>query len=92
MDERLPEVRAVCLPLFTLASGDLPTWAAPEGQQRLSDRAKQVAWLAGAGWPYFQAVAVLRVAAGATLRQACAAARIDPDAPLVGLPAAAFAA
>ena len=38
----------------------------------------------------FSAVAVLRVAAGATMRQACTAAGIDPDAPLVGIPAAAF--
>jgi hypothetical protein len=34
---------------------------------------------------------VLRVAAGATMRQACTAAGIDPAAPLVGIPAAAFA-
>lgn len=38
----------------------------------------------------FSAAAVLRVAAGATTRQACTAAGIDPDAPLVGIPAAAF--
>jgi hypothetical protein len=35
---------------------------------------------------------MLRVATGATLRQACTAAGIDPDAPLVGIAAAAFAA
>jgi len=46
--------------------------------------------LSGAGRPDFPAVAVLRVAAGATMRQACTAAGIDPDAPLVGIPAAAF--
>lgn len=81
---------AGCLPLFTLASGYVPTWAAPEGQQRLADRAQHVAWLAGAGRPDFPAFAVLRVAAGATMRQACTAASIDPNAPLVGIPAAAF--
>jgi hypothetical protein len=41
--------------------------------------------------PDFPAVAVLRIAAGVTLRKACTAADIDPDAPLVGIPAAAFA-
>lgn len=81
---------AGCLPLFTLASGYVPTWAAPEGQQRLADRAQHVAWLAGAGRPDFPAVAVLRVATGVSMRQACTAAGIDPDAPLVGIPAAAF--
>jgi hypothetical protein len=79
-----------CLPLFTLATGDLPTWAAPEGQQRLSDRAQQVAWLEGVGRPDFPAVAVLQVAYGAILRQACTAAGIYPDAHHVGIPAAAF--
>lgn len=59
-----------------------------EGQPRLADRAQHVAWLAGAGRPDFPAVAVLRVAEGATMRQACTAAGIDPDAPLVGIPAA----
>jgi len=57
---------------------------------RLADRAQHVAWLAGAGRPDFPAVAVLRVATGATMRQACTAAGIDPEAPLVGIPAAAF--
>lgn len=44
------------------------------------------------GWdgPDFPAVAVLRVATGATMLPACTAAGIDPDAPLVGIPAAAF--
>jgi hypothetical protein len=77
--------------LFTLASGDLPTWAAPERQQRLSDRAQRVAWLAWAVPPNFRAVAVLRVAAGATLRQACTAAGIDPDGDTVGILYASFA-
>ncbi|MGF6861961.1 hypothetical protein ABIE69_002539 [Rhodobacteraceae bacterium MBR-64] len=67
-----------------------PGAATPVGQRRLSDRAQHVAWLAGAGRPDFPAVAVLRVAAGAIMRQACTAAGIDPDAPLVGIPAAAF--
>lgn len=42
------------------------------------------------GRPDFPAVAVLRVATGATMRQACTAAGIDPNAPFVGIPAAAF--
>lgn len=74
----------------SLAPGYMPTSATPEGQPRLADRAQHAAWLAGAGRPDFPAVAVLRVAAGATMRQACTAAGIDPDAPLVGIPAAAF--
>ena len=90
LDEALPEAPAGCLPLFTLASGYVPTWAAPEGQQRLADRAGHIAFLAGAGRPDFPAVAVLRVATGATMRQACTAAGTDPDAPLVGILAAAF--
>jgi hypothetical protein len=64
----------------------------PEQKPRRADKAQHAAWLAGAGRPDFQAVAVLRVATGATLRQACTAAGIDHDAPLVGIPAAAFAA
>ena len=90
LDDVPPEAPAGCLALFTLASGYVPTWAVPEGQQRLADRAQHVAWLAGAGRPDFPAVTVLRVAAGATMRQACTAAGIDPNAPLMGIPAAAF--
>lgn len=91
--ERMPpEAPAGCLPLFTPASGYVPTWATPEGQPRLADRAQHVAWLAGAGRPDFPAVAVLRVAAGAALRRACTAAGIDPDAALAGISVAAFAA
>jgi hypothetical protein len=56
----------------------------------VANRAQHVAWLAGAGGPDFPAVAVLRVATGATMRQACTAAGIAPDAPLVGIPAEAF--
>ena len=44
----------------------------------------------GQGRPDFPAVAVLRVDTGAMMRQACTAADIDPDAPFVGIPAAAF--
>ena len=44
----------------------------------------------GAGRPDFQAVAVLRVAAGATLRQACTAAGMELYGTVVGIPAAAF--
>jgi hypothetical protein len=90
LDDVPPEAPAGCLLLFTLAPGYVPTWGEPLGQQRLADRAQHVAWLAGAGRPDFPPVAVLRVAAGATMRQACTAAGIDPDAPLVGIPAAAF--
>jgi hypothetical protein len=48
------------------------------------------------GWrghngPISPDVAVLRVAAGAILRQACTAAGIDSDPPVVGIPAAALA-
>jgi hypothetical protein len=35
--------------------------------------------LAGAGRPDFPPIAVLRVAAGATMRHACTVAGIDPD-------------
>lgn len=65
---------------------------APEGQPRLADRARQVAWLAGAGRPDFPAVAVLRVAAGASMRQACSAAGIDPDGDrvILGVPKESF--
>ena len=45
---------------------------------------------AGAGRRDFLAVAVLRVATGATMRQACAAAAIAPDGDVVCIPAAAF--
>ena len=57
---------------------------------RRAKRAQYVAWLAGAGRPDFPAVAVLRVAAGATMRQACTAAGIDPDGAIVGIPATSF--
>ena len=90
MVEWFQEASAGCLLLFTLASRYLPTWAAPKGQPQLEDKAQHAAWLAGAGRPDFPAVALLRVATAATLRQACTAAGIDPDAPLVGIPAAAF--
>jgi hypothetical protein len=39
LDDVPLEAPAGCLPLFTLAPGYVPTWAAPEGQQRLADRA-----------------------------------------------------
>lgn len=76
--------------VVTLPSDNAIRHAVPEGQPRLPDRAQHVAWLAGAGRPDFPALAVLRVATGATMRQASTAAGIDPDAPLVGIPAAAF--
>ena len=44
----------------------------------------------GKNAPISPAVAALRVATGATLRQACTTAGVDPDAPLVGIPAAVF--
>lgn len=90
LDDVPPAAPAGCLALFTLASGYVPTWAAPEGQERLADRAQHVAWLAGAGRPNFPAVAMLGVATGATMRQACTAAGIDPYSSLVGIPAEAF--
>jgi len=46
--------------------------------------------LQGQDGPDFPAVAMLRVAAGATMRQACTAAGIDPDGDIVGMPEAAF--
>lgn len=64
LDDVPPEAPVGCLPLFTLASGYLPSWGEPLGQQRLADRAQHRAWLAGAGRPDFPAVAVLRVVAG----------------------------
>ena len=87
LDDVPPEAPAGCLPLFTLAPGNVPTWGEPQGQPSLVDRAQHVAWLAGAGRGF---PAVVKVAAGQSMRQACTAAGIDPDAPLVGIPAAAF--
>ena len=71
-----------------IAVSHAKTIGRPEGQERLADRAQHVAWLARAGRPDFPLVAVLRVASGATMRQACTAAGIDPDVP--GISAAAF--
>jgi len=45
LDDVPPEAPAGCLPLFTLAPGYVPTWAAPEGQPSLADRAQHVACL-----------------------------------------------
>ena len=59
-------------------------------QPRLADRAQNGPWLTGARLPDFPTLAVLRVAASATMRQACAAAGINPDGPLVGIMASAF--
>jgi hypothetical protein len=60
----------------------------------VANRAQHVAWLAGAGRPDFPAVTVLRVATGATMRQACTAAGIDPahqiDRSVIGIPESAF--
>lgn len=36
------------------------------------------------------AIALVWIAAGATMRQSCNAAGIDPNAPLMGIPATAF--
>ncbi|MCB1469579.1 MAG: hypothetical protein KDK08_21095 [Rhizobiaceae bacterium] len=87
LDDTPPEAPAGCLPLFTLASGYVPTWGEPLGQPSLADRAQHVAWLAGAGRGL---PAVVTVAAGQTMRQACTAAGIDPDGDIVGIPQAAF--
>jgi len=43
------------------------------------------------GQPDFPAAAVLRVARGATMRQACTAAGIDTGGDVVGIMASAFA-
>ncbi len=88
LDDVPPVAPTGCLPLFTLASGYVPTWAAPEGQPRLSDRAQHVAWLAraGRGFP-----AVVTVAAGQTMRKACTDAGIDPAGDIVGIPAEVLA-
>ena len=64
-----------------------PLGPLPAGLLWRFDRAQHVAWLAGARRCDSPAVA----AAGAATRQACTAAGIDPDAPFVGMMAAAFA-
>lgn len=91
LDDPAPDLTAEialgCLPVLTAEAGHVPTWATPEGQPRLGNRAAHLRWLAGAGRGF---PAVVTVAAGQTLRQACNAAGVDPDAPLVGIPAAAF--
>jgi hypothetical protein len=87
LDDVPPEAPAGGLPLFTLAPGYVPTWGEPQGQPRLADRAQHVAWLAGAGRGF---PAVVAVAAGQTMRQACTAAGIDPDGDIVGIPETAF--
>jgi hypothetical protein len=78
------------LPLFTWHR-DMRAYGPRESanQGYLNGRSTSLG-LQGAGRPDFPAVTVLRVAAGATMRQACTEAGIDPDAPLVGIPAAAF--
>jgi hypothetical protein len=82
LDDVPPDAPAGCLALLTLAPGYVPTWATPEGQPRLSDRALHVAWLAGAGRGF---PAVVAVAASQSMRQACTAAGIDPDGDIVGI-------
>ena len=91
LDDVLPGAPAGCLPLFTLASGSM----CPHGPRRKASNGLQTGRststsFAGEGRPDFPPVAVLRVAAGATIRQACIAAGIAPEAPLVGIPAEAF--
>ena len=90
LDDVPPDAPAGCLPLFILASGYVPTWATPEGQPSLANRAQHVAWLAGAGRGFPAVVTVVTVATGQTMRQACTAAGIDPDGDILGIPEAAF--
>lgn len=80
-----------CLPLLTPADAPEPAFTEPQGQPVLMDRAAHVIWKAGAAKHRpegFPAVAVVGLDAGQTLREACAAAGVDPDAlrAVIGLP------
>lgn len=80
-----------CLPLLAPADAPEPAFAEPQGQPVLMDRAAHVIWKAGAAKHRpegFPAVAVVGLEAGQTLREACAAAGVDPDADraVIGLP------
>lgn len=100
LDGVLPDLSAAialgCLPLLVAHDAPAAAFAAPEGQQLLSDRAAHLAWLAGAArhdpLRGFPACSVIRVAEGQTLRQAAVAAGVAPDADalLVGIPEACF--
>ena len=95
LDDMPPDLAAAvalgCLPL--LVPADLPAEPPkpPQGQPVTLDRALHVIWKAGAAKHRpegFPACAVVAVEAGQTLRQACAAAGIYPDADrlVIGLP------
>ena len=95
LDDAAPDladaVALGCLPLLTPADAPEPAFTEPQGQPVLMDRAQQVAWRAGAAKARaegFPAVAVVGLDAGQTLREACAAAGVDPDADraVIGLP------
>lgn len=102
LDDLPPDMTAAmalgCLPLLVASDVPASTFAATEGQPRLSDRAAHVAWLAGAALydPLrgFPAVAVVRLQPGQTMRDAALAAGVNPDADrlIVAIPVAAFAA
>jgi hypothetical protein len=100
LDDRAPDLSAAialgCLPLLVAHDVPAATFTAIEGQAKLDERAQHITWLSGAaisdplrGFPACQ---VVRVADGQTLRQAAAAAGVDPDADrlIVGIPAACF--
>jgi|GEM_PF-955833 hypothetical protein len=95
LDDAAPDLTAEialgCLPLLIAADVPAPAFTEPQGQPVLMDRAQQVAWRAGAAKARaegFPAVAVVGLDAGQTLREACAAAGVDPDADraVIGLP------
>lgn len=95
LDDPAPDLTAEialgCLPLLTPADAPEPTFTEPQGQPVLMDRAQQVAWRAGAAKHRpegFPALAVVALEGGQTMREACAAAGVDPDADraVIGLP------
>lgn len=93
IDDALPDVPAGCLALLVAAEGYQATFAAPEGQPALADRAAHVLWLSTASREGFPACHIVQIADGQTMRQATAAAGIadDEERLIVGMldPAAA---
>jgi hypothetical protein len=95
LDDAAPDLTAEialgCLPLLTPAEAPEPAFAEAKGQAVVMDRAAHMIWKAGAAKARpecFPAVAVVAVEAGQSLREACAAAGVDPDADraVIGLP------
>ncbi|MFC5738647.1 hypothetical protein [Sinirhodobacter huangdaonensis] len=95
LDDPAPDLTAEialgCLPLLTPADVPAPAFAEAQGQAVVMDRAAHVIWKAGAAKARpegFPAVAVVGLEAGQTMRDACAAAGVDPDADraVIGLP------